>query len=103
MKASKRVPADSVRPPNPAARRPRTLRPLPVRPLPFQPGPQLNQTLADEPLRHWFDEEVEALQRLAHTQRLKGDYVAAQTLERDIRMLTSEMNAVLAASARKIG
>ncbi len=51
----------------------------------------------DESLRRWFEEEAEALQRLAHTQRLKGDYVAAQALEREIRVLASETTALLQA------
>lgn len=65
--------------------------------------PQLTTPLADEALRRWFAEEAGALQRLAHTQRLKGDYVAAQTLELEIRSLALETAARLeGAAARKL-
>ena len=57
--------------------------------------PLLGTHVLDEPLQRWFDEEVEAIQRLAHTQRLKGDFVAAQALEREIRTLAAEMRALL--------
>lgn len=94
--------AEPLRPKRPAAPRPRVLRPRvgvsPTRPTPARDTPQLTLPLADETLRCWFEEEVEALQRLAHTQRLKGDYVAAQTLEREIRSLAAETTALLQAS-----
>lgn len=64
--------------------------PTPDLPTPGVPG-------SDENLRRWFKEEAETLQRLAHTQRLKGDYVAAQALEREIRVLASETTALLQA------
>jgi hypothetical protein len=63
--------------------------------------PQLTTPLADEALRRWFEEEAGALQRLAHTQRLKGDYVAAQTLEREIRNLERETAARLEGTAAR--
>lgn len=101
MKAGARMAkTESLRPKRPVAPRPRVLRPR-VGVSPSQPGPTRDTPtlpLADEPLRRWFEEEVEALQRLAHTQRLKGDYVAAQTLEREIRSLTAETTALLQAS-----
>jgi hypothetical protein len=90
--------AESLHPKRPAAPRPRVLRPPPTRPGPACDTPQLTLPLADESLRRWFEEEVEALQRLAHTQRLKGDYVAAQTLEGEIRSLAAETTALLQAS-----
>lgn len=92
--------AEPLRSKRPVAPRPRVLRPRggmsPTRPGPARDIPTL--PLADEPLKRWFEEEVEALQRLAHTQRLKGDYVAAQTLEREIRSLAAETTALLQAS-----
>ena len=57
--------------------------------------PELSAAVVDASVRLWFDEEAEALQRLAHTQRLKGDFVAAQTLEREIRVLIADMHALL--------
>ena len=84
----------------PAGRRPqRRLAGAPPRLAP----PQLTTPLSDEALRGWFEEEAGALQRLAHTQRLKGDYVAAQTLEHEIRSLALETAARLeSAAARKL-
>jgi len=90
--------AESLRPKRPAAPRPQVLRPPPSRPTPPRNTPQSTLPLADETLRRWFEEEVDTLQRLAHTQRLKGDYVAAQTLEREIRSLAAETAALLQAS-----
>jgi len=49
----------------------------------------------DESLRTWFEEEIETLQRLANTQRLKGDYVAAQSMEREIRWLVVQTAAAM--------
>ena len=92
--------AEPLHPKRPTAPRPRVPRPRvgvsPARPGPARDIPTL--PFADEPLRRWFEEEAEALQRLAHTQRLKGDYVAAQTLEREIRSLAAETTALLEAS-----
>jgi len=34
-----------------------------------------------------LEEEVERLKRFAHTQRLKGDYIAAQRAERELKLL----------------
>lgn len=85
------------RPPTP----PRQRRPAGA-PLRLAP-PQLTTPLADEALRRWFEEEAGTLQRLAHTQRLKGDYVAAQILEREILTLERETAARLeGAAARKL-
>lgn len=86
-----------TRPPGAGQRPPR---PAPQRPSGQRPAPLLGTHVLDEPLQRWFDEEVEALQRLAHTQRLKGDYIAAQALEREIRMLASETRALLQESNR---
>jgi len=75
-------------------------RPAPPRSRPGLPTPDLpNPGLpsGDESLRSWFEEEAETLQRLAHTQRMKGDYVGAQALEREIRVLASETAALLQA------
>lgn len=84
-----------------AGRRPQ--RRLASAPPPRLAPPQLTTPLADEALRCWFEEEAGALQRLAHTQRLKGDYVAAQALEHEIRTLELETAARLeGAAARKL-
>lgn len=67
----------------------------PSQPPPPTRGPGESPLPLEGALKRWFDEEVETLQRLAHTQRLKGDYVAAQTMEREIRQLTRQTAAVL--------
>lgn len=91
----------SLRPGRPPAGRRWGRRPA-VAPPRLAP-PQLTTPLADEALRRWFEEEAGALQRLAHTQRLKGDYVAAQALEHEIRTLEHETAARLeGAAARKL-
>lgn len=64
-------------PPRPAAPRPTGLSP------PFR-GEQ----------RRWFDHEVGLLERLAHTARLAGDYVAAQRLERELEAFSAEATAL---------
>lgn len=81
-----------ARPPGPGQKPPR---PAPLRPVGQRSTPLLGTHVLDEPLRRWFAEEVEALQRLAHTQRLKGDYIAAQALEREIHILAAETRALL--------
>ncbi len=93
MKSDK--PAALPPPIRPGGTGPRPPRPSPQRPLGQRSTPLLDTRLLDTSVRHWFDEEVEALQRLAHTQRLKGDYVAAQALEREIRTLAAEMRAII--------
>lgn len=90
----------------PQRARPATQRPLPrhrppprttpPRALPGLPTPDLPS--GAKSLRNWFEEEAETLQRLAHTQRMKGDYVGAQALEREIRVLATETAALLQAS-----
>lgn len=92
-------------PTRPAPERPRTAR-APREAEPHaqptsEPTPEHEVHFTDDTLRRWFDDEVETLQRLAHTQRLKGDYVAAQFLERDIRRLAAETAAVLRAQQSK--
>ncbi len=93
----------------PQPKRPATPRPLPRHrpppraapprsrhvPTPDLPPPSLPS--GDESLRNWFEEEAETLQRLAHTQRMKGNYVGAQSLEREIRVLASETAALIQA------
>lgn len=71
------------------------LPPSPARSPGPRPSPSPNLLPMEGALKRWFDEEVETLQRLAHTQRLKGDYVAAQTMEREIRWLALQTAAVL--------
>ncbi len=104
MKVTRRLgKTETPQPKRPTAPRPRTLhRPLP-RPAPPHDSPPATVPTGDESLRRWFEEEAEALQRLAHTQRLKGDYVAAQALEREIRVLASETTALLAGRAEPLG
>lgn len=93
MKGDKRtILTPPTRPPGAGQKPPR---PAPLRLLGQRPVPLLGSCVLDGPLQQWFDEEVEALQRLAHTQRLKGDYVAAQALEREIRMLAAEMRTLI--------
>jgi len=89
--------AETPQPKRPAAPRPRVRRFPPARPAPSHHTPPLPVPPGDETLRRWFEDEVDTLQRLAHTQRLKGDYVAAQTLEAEIRALASETAALLQA------
>lgn len=55
----------------------------------------LLESLPDQGLRRWLEEETEGLQRLANTQRLKGDYVAAQLLELEVRELAAEISEAL--------
>ena len=88
----------------PQPKRPTTPRPLPRHRPPPRVAPPRSHSVptpdlpsGDESLRSWFEEEAETLQRLAHTQRMKGDYVGAQSLEREIRVLASETAALLQA------
>lgn len=96
MKSKEPSAEGKVQPPkSPTARRPRNPRRAPTRtPLP-RLSPSLGPNLLDVSLQRWFEEETDALQRLAHTQRLKGDYVAAQILEREIRLLAADVTALL--------
>lgn len=83
-------------PPTPAPQGPAPTAPVGGPPSlevpPLEPAP-LDSPI-DEALQRWLDEEVEALQRLAHTLRFKGDYVAAQLMEREIRWLKRQTAAV---------
>ena len=102
MKITRRLGTpETPQPKRPTTPRPRVLHRSPPRPtLPHDAPrdlPPATVPLGDENLRRWFEEEAEALQRLAHTQRLKGDYVAAQALEREIRVLASQTTALLEA------
>lgn len=45
--------------------------------------------------RRWFDREVRGLERLAHTERLAGDYVAAQRLERELDAFITQAFALI--------
>ncbi len=50
-----------------------------------KPGPVgVFETQLQGEQRRWFDREVRLLARLAHTERLLGDFVAAQRLEREL-------------------
>lgn len=95
MKEHKQITrSQEVPPKRPATPRSRVMRAPPSGPV---NRTDLEVEFKDEALRSWFDEEVEALQRLAHTQRLKGDYVAAQFLEREIRQLAAATAAMVQA------
>ena len=48
-----------------------------------------------EAQRRWFDHEVRTLQRLAQTERLAGDFVTAQRLERELDSFMREAAALL--------
>lgn len=48
-----------------------------------------------EAQRRWFDHEVRTLRRLAQTERLAGDYVAAQRLERELDSFIKEASALM--------
>lgn len=52
--------------------------------VPARPYQPLQNELLQGEQRRWFEREVGALQRLARTERLLGDYVAAQRLEREL-------------------
>ena len=45
--------------------------------------------------RRWFEREVRTLQRLACTERLLGDYVAAQRLGRELDSFIAEVAALM--------
>ena len=59
-----------------------------------QPDPKLPEPRY-EAQRRWFDHEVRTLQRLAQTERLAGDFVAAQRLERELDSFIREAAALL--------
>lgn len=101
MRKGRVTPKQDVPPKRPAPTRPRGARTPTDRPT-SGPDPEIfgEVHFSDDTLRRWFEEEVETLQRLAHTQRLKGDYVAAQFLEREIRQLALETAALLQAGGR---
>ena len=48
-----------------------------------------------EAQRRWFEREVNTLRRLAQTERLAGDYVAAQRFERELDSFIREASALL--------
>lgn len=76
--------------PPPRAPRGRVGAPRPERPL----GSFQEAQLQGEQ-RRWFDREVRTLKRLAHTERLMGDYVAAQRLERELDSFIIEASALI--------
>ncbi len=66
--------------------------------VPARPYRPLRDSFQDElqgEQRRWFEQEVGALQRLARTERLLGDYVAAQRLERELDTFITEVAALL--------
>jgi hypothetical protein len=62
----------------------------PAIPAPLEPPAQA----LDEALRAWLDAEVGTLTKLAHTLRLKGDFVAAQFMEQEVRQLLRQVAGV---------
>ncbi len=92
-------PANPVPPPRTPPPRPRvrvgTLRAQPVQSTQStQPSPNLLEHRY-EAQRRWFDHEVGTLERLAQTERLAGDYIAAQRLERELDSFIREAAALL--------
>ena len=59
-----------------------------------QTGPKLPEPRY-EAQRRWFDHEIGTLRRLAQTERLAGDFVAAQRLERELDSFIREAAALL--------
>ena len=65
-------------------------------PSPVQSGPKLPPPEGRyEAQRRWFDHEVGTLRRLAQTERLAGDFVTAQRLERELDSFIREATALL--------
>ena len=87
--------AQPQRPGLPPPRTPRALGRTGSAPRPKRPVAPLYGAQLQGEQRRWFDEEVRTLERLAHTARLLGDYVAAQRLERELDSFIVEASALL--------